>query len=345
MKIAIDVMGGDYAPQAVIEGLKLAMQDFHDVDRFLLVGDEQIIHRQLSEREIDPDQSRLEIVPASQIVGMDEPSSIALRQKKDSSITVAAGLLKDQRADAIVSAGHTGAAVASTVVKVRMLPGIDRPGIATVFPAPPGNFVLLDAGANVDCKPIHLAHYALLGEAYSHFVLGVERPTVGLLSVGEEDGKGNELIKNSTKILKQLPLNFVGNVEGHDMFNNNVDVVVCDGFVGNAVLKCCESLAKTISRLLKENLKKSPVRMAGALLSKNAFRELKELTDHEEYGGAPLLGINGSCIIAHGSSSPKAIRNAIRVSREMVRTELNQQILNKVQDIDWQAIKTPDEAT
>jgi len=338
MRIAIDVMGGDFAPQQNISGLKAAMVDFPQVTKFLLVGEPERMKREMLHQGVPLDHPRIELVPASQWVEMGESSSVAVRQKKDSSITVAAGLIKDKRADAMVSAGHTGAAVASTVVKVRMLPGIDRPGIACVMPAPPGKFVLLDAGANVDCKPLHLAQYAILGEAYARHVLGVAQPRVGILSVGAEDGKGNDLTRESFALLKLMPVNFIGNVEGHDLFVGHVDVVVCDGFVGNAVLKCIESLAKAMSNLLKERLAKTPVRMAGALLSKNAFRELKEITDHEEYGGAPLLGINGSCIIAHGSSSPKAIRNAIRVSCEMVGNRLNEHILKKVQAVDWAAL-------
>ena len=194
---------------------------------------------------------------------------------------------------------------------------------------------MLDIGANVDCKPIHIAQYAIMGAAYSQIVLGVNNPKVGILSIGGEDKKGNELTKESSKILKNLPINFIGNVEGHDLFANNVDVVLCDGFVGNVVLKCCESLAKAITRILKENIKKTPLRIAGAFLLKNAFKELRELIDHEEYGGAPLLGINGICIIAHGSSSAKAIRNAVRVARDMVKNRYNDQILEKISKIDW----------
>jgi glycerol-3-phosphate acyltransferase PlsX len=330
MKIAIDVMGGDNAPEVNIRGLQLAMDDFSDIESFLLVGDEAVVREELARWDIAADNARLEIVHASQVVEMTDPSAAALRKKRDSSITICAELLSGGRADAIVSAGHTGAAVAATVVKTRMLPGVDRPGIAAVFPAPKGHFVMLDVGANVDCKPVHLAQYAILGEAYSHCVLGVETPKVGLMSVGEEEGKGNELTKESAKLLKNVPVNYIGNVEGHDMFANEVDVVVCDGFVGNAVLKCCESLAKAMAGILKERLSVTPLRMAGALLSKQAFRELREMTDHEEYGGAPLLGINGVCIIAHGSSSPKSIRNAIRVAREMVKKQINERIQEKL---------------
>lgn len=194
---------------------------------------------------------------------------------------------------------------------------------------------MIDVGANVDCKPVHLAHYAILGNAYSRIVLGVDKPRVGLLSVGTEDGKGNELTKESAKYLKQMPIHFIGNIEGHDLFSNHVDVVVCDGFVGNAVLKSAESLAKAMSGMLRANLRKNLMRITGAWLSKNAFRELRELTDHEEYGGAPLLGINGVCIIAHGASTGKSICNAIRVSREMVKKQINAYIGKTMDRIDW----------
>lgn len=339
MKIALDVMGGDHAPDSNLAGLAQALRDYPDVERFLLVGDRAVVVPGLERFNLSPADPRLELVQASQVVAMSDPSVAALRAKKDSSITVGAGLIKDGLADALVSAGHTGAAVAAMVVKTRTLPGIDRPGIAAVFPSPSGEFVVLDVGANVGCKPEHLAQYAILGEAYSRYVLGVERPRVGLLSVGEEAGKGNELTRDAFRLLQQMPLDFRGNVEGNYLFRDVADVVVCDGFAGNAVLKSCEGLAKTMSEMLKASLRKSPMRMLGAWFSQDAFRELKELTDHEEYGGAPLLGINGNCIIAHGSSSPKAIRNAIRVTREMVRKDINGRIGERLAEVDWQELK------
>lgn len=332
-------MGGDNAPACNIRGVHQALIDFPHIRKFLLVGDSEIIKRELDHIQPGLDESRLELVHASQTITMTDPSSTALRQKKDSSITVAAGLLKNKQADALVSAGHTGAAVAATVVKTRTLEGIERPGIAAVMPTPTGgSFLVLDVGANVDCKPIHLAQYALLGEAYSRYILRAPEPRVGVLSFGGEDQKGNDLTKNAFKLLKQMPINFIGNIEGHDLFTNDIDVVVCDGFVGNVMLKACESLARAMSLILKNRMRKSPLRMAGAFLSKNAFRELKELTDHEEYGGAPLLGINGNCIIAHGSSTPKAVRNAIRVAAEMVDNRVNEHIIAKVSSIDWQKL-------
>jgi glycerol-3-phosphate acyltransferase PlsX len=330
MKIALDVAGGDYGFAPNLEGLRYAMDDQKDVEQFLLVGPVDEMKAALSSYDLSADDPRLEFVQASQVVEMHEPSSVALRKKRDSSITVAATLLKEGRADAMISAGHTGASVAANVVINRMLPGVERPGIAAVFPSPHGQFVMLDVGANVDATAPQLGQYAILGEAYTRMILGVEKPRVGLMSVGAEDGKGNKLTKAAGEILSQLPLNYIGNVEGHDLFGGGVDVVVCDGFVGNAVLKSCESLAKAITTILKENLQKSPVRTIGAALAKGAFAELKEMMDHEETGGAPLLGINGVCIIAHGSSSAKSIRNAFRVASDMVRKEVNRQVADKL---------------
>lgn len=335
MKIALDVMGGDYAPETNIQGLKIALNDFRDVDKYLLVGQTDRMLACMRENGLAEKDPRYELVHATQVVGMEEPSTTPLRSKKDSSISVCAELMKQGKVDAVVSAGHTGAAVACSVVKNRLLPGIERPGIATAFPSYEQPFIIMDVGANVDCKPLHLAQYAFLGEGYSQILHRKERPRIGLMSVGAEDGKGNELTKQAFSMLKQLPINFIGNIEGKEFFSNTVDVVLCDGFVGNAVLKTCEGLAKSISRTLKESLRKTPMRMAGALLSKNAFTELREIWDHEEYGGAPLLGINGICIIAHGSSSPWAIRNAIRVAREMAQNDMNSRVTAKVAAVDW----------
>lgn len=339
MRIALDVMGGDYAPDVNVQGLKIALADYQDIKKFLLVGDEKVIRRQLKENNLEEDDRRYEIVHASQVVHMDEPSATPLRAKKDSSITVCADLMKKGKCDAVVSAGHTGAAVACSVVKNRMLPGVDRPGIATTFPSSHAKpFIIMDVGANVDCKPLHLAQYAILAEAFASVQLGVQEPRIGLMSVGAEDGKGNDLTKTAFKMISKLPINFYGNIEGRYFFDDQVDVVICDGFVGNAVLKSCEGLARSISRTLKDSMRKTPMRMAGALFSKGAFTELREMWDHEEYGGAPLLGINGNCIIAHGSSSPWAIRNAIRVARGMVQQEMNSRILEKIGAVDWPAL-------
>lgn len=332
MDIAIDVMGGDNAPTAVMDGLALAYDLFPNVN-YLLVGDEEVIKSELARVKLTGKEN-ITIQHASQVVEMSDPSTVALRTKKDSSITVSANLMKKKTVDAIVSAGHTGAAVASSVIKARTLPGIERPGIATTFPTPSGAFVLLDAGANVDSKPIHLVQFAIMGEIYAREVIGIEKPRIGVLSNGEEDSKGNELSKATHKILSSLPINYIGNVEGHDLFEGHVDVVVCDGFVGNVVLKTCESIAKSITSTLKELLTKNALRKTGALLARNAFADFKKIVDYAEYGGAPLVGINGNCIISHGSSSPKAIMNAIRVATELINHHVNDLIVERWEELE-----------
>jgi glycerol-3-phosphate acyltransferase PlsX len=275
---------------------------------------------------------RLEVVHAPEVVRMDDSPAAAIRSKRNSSINVAVGLVKKGEAKAVVSAGNTGAVVASTVLKLRTLPGIERPGICTAFPSPNGHFVLLDAGSTVDCKPIHLVHYAVMGDVYQRHVLGIEKPRIGLLNVGDESVKGNDLTKQTFKLLSELDhLNFIGNVEGHDLFTGRVDVVICDGFVGNVVLKTCESLANMLGDILKSSLQKNWMRKLGYLLSRNAYRELRSIADHAEWGGAPLLGVNGVCIIGHGSSCPRAVRNAIRVAGEFVQHQVNDHIVNRVQ--------------
>ncbi len=325
MKIAVDVMGSDNGPSTIIDGFALAFQNLKDV-QFTLVGKQDIIRKELDRVGLKECEN-ISIVHASQVVEMSDPSVSALRTKKDSSVTVSAELMKSRKIDAFLSSGHTGAAVAASVVKVRNLPGIERPGIATVLPTPLGPFVLLDAGANVDSKPIHLVQFALMGQIHAQTVMGIKNPRIGLLSNGEEKSKGNELSKATAKVLKELPINYIGYVEGSDLFKGKVDVVVCDGFVGNVVLKTCEGLAKSLGKTLKSLLMKNPVRKAGAALSQGAFKEFKEMVDHEEYGGAPLLGINGTCIISHGSSSSKAIKNAIHVAAEFVEHNVNDLIV------------------
>lgn len=338
--IAVDAMGGDFAPGAIVEGIDLALGSVKGIRKLLLVGVNAAIHAELR-RVGRADDPRIEVVHASEVVQMGEPAVVALRGKRHSSITVAVDLVREGRADAVVSAGHTGAAVAATVVRLRTLPGIERPGIATVFPSPSGPFVLLDAGANVDAKPEHLVNYALMGDVYARHILRFENPRVGLLSVGTEDAKGNDLTKQVFKQLSVLSdIDFVGNVEGNDLFAGSVDVVVCDGFVGNVVLKCSEGLARAFGHFLKALLQKSPVRKAGALLSKNAFKEFKALCDADQYGGAPLLGVNGICIIGHGSSSPVAICNALRVAAESVEHRLNERIVQRL-DMLNNAHRTP----
>jgi glycerol-3-phosphate acyltransferase PlsX len=328
MKIAIDAMGGDYAPAVVVEGITAALYDFPDYE-LIVVGHLGKLAYYLEKYGIE-DHPRLKQIHAEQVIEMGDPATEALRSKKHSSMTVCARLLKNGEVDAIVSAGNTGAAVAATKVIVRTLPGIDRSMIATSMPALSGRFILADSGANVDCRPINLVQFALMGEVFAKYLYGVDRPTIGLLSVGGEAGKGNELTKEVYRILSKLPINFIGNVEGNNVFQNAADVVVCDGFIGNVLLKSAEGVMKTTLLLAKELFSKTPARMTGALLGRNAFRELKAFADSEDFGGAPLLGINGVCIIAHGSATAKTVRNAIRAAGESVKFGINDKIISRI---------------
>lgn len=334
--IAVDVMGGDYAPRAIVEGIGEWLASPNDATHLILVGDQGVIEAELDRMGCRGD-ARVSIVHAPDVVSMDDSPAAAIRSKRQSSINIAVDLVKTGEARAIFSAGNTGAAVASTVLKLRMLPGIERPAIATVFPSPEGKFLLLDAGSTVDCKPTHLLRYAIMGDVYDRRVLGISDPRIGLLNVGDESVKGNDLAKETFKLLSQAKsLNFIGNVEGSDLFSGCVDVVVCDGFVGNIVLKTCESLAGALSGMLRECLGRTIPRKVGYLLSRGAFQELHQMCDHSEFGGAPLLGVNGVCIIGHGSSTPKAVRNAIRVSEEFIEHEVNAHIISRVQAISLQ---------
>lgn len=338
MKIAVDAMGGDYAPSAVIKGVAAALHDFPDVE-IVLVGHLQKLSFYLEKYGISS-HSRLSRVHAEEVIEMGEPSTTALRSKRNSSITVAANLVSKGEADAIVSAGHTGAAVAATTVIVKTLPGIERPAIATVMPASEGRFILIDAGANTDCKARNLAQFAVMAEAYSHFAFGLPNPRIGLLSVGEEDVKGNDLTKETFKLLSGMPVNFIGNVEGNDIFSKKADVIVCDGFVGNVLLKASESLAMATISWMKDAFAKNAFRKTGAILARNAFRDLKAIGDFEEYGGAPLLGLKGICIIGHGSSSHKAVKNAIKVAHESIKFGINERIMQRISESGIQIDKT-----
>jgi phosphate acyltransferase len=330
MKIVVDAMGGDHAPKSVIEGTIEALEYFYGFE-VILVGNLNELKPYIETYRLDKNP-RIKLVHAEQFVRMDESSTVSLRQKKNSSITVAASIVGDKKADALVTIGHTGAAMAATTVRMRTLPGVERPAIAVIMPSTEGKFILLDAGANVDCKPQNLAQFAVMGELYSKHVLGVRNPKIGIMSVGDEDIKGNELTKEAFKILTKMPINFIGNVEGNDMFENKADVVVCDGFVGNVVLKSCEGLSKAIQFLLKKAFMKNPIRITSAILGLKAFAELKDISDKETYGGAPLLGINGICIIGHGSSSSKAVCNAIKIAADLVEKDLNGEILKRLKE-------------
>jgi glycerol-3-phosphate acyltransferase PlsX len=328
MRVALDAMGGDYAPQACVAGAVLAIREFRNLEKLFLVGDTDRIRAELAKHNCD--DPRIEIVHTTQVVEMSETAVEGVRRKKDSSISRAVDLIKHGQADAVVSAGHTGAAVAATTIKLRTLEGVDRPGIAALLPTETNLCVLIDAGANTDARPEHMLQYAIMGAVFSRYVLGYKNPAIGLMSIGGEDVKGSEFTKDIFKLLRASSLNFRGNIEGHDLFQNPVEVVLCDGFTGNVVLKSCEATAEAVFHWLKNEIKRSPIRMAGAYLMQGAFRKLKKRTSYEEYGGSPLLGVDGICIIAHGSSSAKAIKNAIRVALESIQTRINPRIVEEL---------------
>ena len=325
MKIVVDGMGGDHAPKVVAEGAKLALAQYSSISRLFLTGDEATLKREFQAAGLR--DRRVEIVHAPSTVEMHEAATVAVRQKKDSSITVAANLVKKGDAEALVSAGHTGAAVAATTVLWRMLNGVERPGIASPLPAEHGTTHILDAGANVEAKPRHLVQYAVMGTVYARAIGGVPHPKVGLMSVGEEDEKGTDFTREVFDMLRHTPgIDFVGNIEGHDLFEGGIDIVLCDGFTGNIVLKSCEATAKIMFKWLKHEIKASPLRVLGAVMSKAAFKAVKARGSYESYGGSPLLGVRGICIIGHGSSSAVAVKNAVRVATEAISRQVNPHI-------------------
>jgi len=331
MRIAVDAMGGDYAPREVVAGTVLAAA-LPSVDTLYLVGDETAIRAELALH--GPVSPKIRIRHAAEVVEMGEAPAQAVRRKKDSSIGRAVEMVKAGEADAVMSAGNTGAAVAASTLKLRTLTGVDRPAIAAVMPTQKHPVVVVDAGANLDCTPRQLVQFALMGSVYSRVILGREHPVVGLLSIGGEDSKGNDVTKKTFATLQKSPLNFRGNVEGRDIFEGDTDVVVCDGFVGNIVLKTSESTASAVVSWLKRELTANWIRKAACLLLRGAFRALKQRLDPESYGGAPLLGINGICIIAHGRSSRHAVYHAIRVAAESVQCHVNEDIVNGIASLE-----------
>src|SRR5271170_3619192 len=328
MRIAVDVMGGDHGCGVVISGAKLALEANQKISRLYLVGDQAAIHAALPARGFR--DHRVKIIHTTEVVEMDDKPAAALRRKKDSSIARAAELVSEGKADALVSLGNTAGIFAAATFKVGRIPGVDRGCIATVIPRQGNEFVLLDAGANVECKPAHLAQFAVMGNVYSREVLKRKNPRVGILSNGTEDSKGNELTLEAFKLCKQLDLNFIGNVEGHDLFKDHVDVVVCDGFVGNIVLKTSESLAVAMFSMLKRELTKNTKRQLGALLAKDAFQAIRRRMDPEVYGGAPLLGFNGLVFKAHASARERAVTSAIRVTVQTVKNHVNEIIAREI---------------
>jgi glycerol-3-phosphate acyltransferase PlsX len=321
--IAIDAMGGDHAPRAEVEGAILAAREFGV--HILLVGIESTLKQELSRH-----RSRnlpIEIVAATDVITMSDSPSQAFRRKKESSMHVAARLVRDRKAEAMVSAGNTGAVMTVARFVIGTLPSVDRPALAAAFPNMKDKItVILDVGANVDSKPEQLRQFAVMGEIYFRAIWGVKHPRVALLSIGEEEMKGNELTREASNLLKQSSLNFVGNVEGRDVFRGNVDVIVCDGFIGNVALKISEGLVEHVQGMLKKAIKSSLKSQIGYALSKEAFDDFRKRTDSSETGGAPLLGVRGITIIAHGRSNPNAIKNAIRVASELCRARVNQKI-------------------
>jgi phosphate acyltransferase len=319
--IALDAMGSDKAPRPEVDGALQAAR--HYGVRVLLVGREPQIRAELA-RHTGLSDLPVEIVHASEVVGMGDKAAQAVRSKRDSSIRVGLRLVREGRASGFVTAGNTGAAMATAKMVLGALPGLDRPSLAAVFPTALGTAaILLDVGANVDCKPDNLAQFAVMGEIYCRQMLGIRRPRVGLLSIGEEETKGNELTREAFQLLKLMPLNFIGNVEGRDLYSGKVDVIVADGFVGNVALKTSEGVANLVRYVLKESLRATITRQVGYLLSRSAFAEFKKRFDYSEYGGAPLLGVKGACIITHGSSNANAIKNAIRVTAEFAQRNIN----------------------
>jgi len=327
-RIALDAMGGDNAPDEIVKGALLAVEEYPTVT-VLLVGREEVLREKLG----GATHARLEIVDAREVVDMTDNALAPLRRKRNSSIRVCANLVAEGKADAMVSAGHTGAAMTSAYKVLGTIEGVSRPALAAVLPNAQDHTVLLDVGANVDSKPAYLREFAVMGHFYAQMILGMREPRVGLLSIGEEEGKGNELTKETFRVLKETGLNFMGNAEGRDVFNGNADVIVCDGFIGNVVLKASEALAEMMSKLIREEITRTVTRKVGALLVKGAFDALKKRTDYSEYGGAPLLGVNGGCIISHGRSNAKAIKNAIRVGRDFAMNHVDTKIREKIRDL------------
>ncbi|MDH7503854.1 MAG: phosphate acyltransferase PlsX [Verrucomicrobiota bacterium] len=328
MRIAVDVMGADHGSKVVVDGARLALKAFPSITALYLVGNRAEINFALAASRFT--DARIEVVHASEVLSMNDRPLVGLRRKKDCSVLRAIDLLKDGKADALISPGNTGGVVAAATIRLRPLEGVDRPAIVAVIPAPENDFVLVDAGANVECRPLHLLQFAIMGSVYAREILRCHKPRVGLLSVGTEEIKGNDLTQEAFKLCKQVDLNFIGNIEGHDFFANRVDVVVCDGFVGNIVLKTCESLATNIFRWLRRELKKNPKRQLGALLAKGAFRTIRQRIDPESHGGAPLLGLNGNVVIAHGSSRERAIMNAIGQAVKALQNRINLVITREI---------------
>ena len=312
MKIAVDIFGGDNSPSALIDGCVEAAKLYDDVE-FIFTGDERVITDYMREKGYG--SSRISIIHAPEMITCGDQPTVAIKRKKNSSLVKALELVASKEADAFVSAGSTGAVLAGATLIVRRIKGVKRPALAPVMPTVKGPVLLIDCGANVDCKPNYLQQFAVMGSAYMKKVCGIDAPRVGLINNGAEAEKGNELTKSAYKLLENTDINFVGNCEARYTMTGDYDVLVCDGFVGNAVLKCTEGVARSVMSIMKQELMASPITKLGALISKSGFKRVKKRMDYTEYGGAPLLGINGCIIKAHGSSNAKAITSAIGQAR------------------------------
>jgi glycerol-3-phosphate acyltransferase PlsX len=328
MKIAVDAMGGDFAPQNVVEGAFLVAKK-HGV-KVVLVGDEDQVSKELS--KYPTSKLPIYIHHAPHVVAMHDSPSTVIRRMKDTSIKIAIDLEKEGQVSGVVSAGNSGAAMALAMVILRKLEGVERPAIATIHPTTKGSTVLIDSGGNVDCKPIHLVQFAMMGDAYAKYILGKETPRIGVLSNGEEEGKGNELTREVHDILSETDLNYIGYVEGRDLNNGEVDVMVCDGFVGNVALKVSEGLWETIHAILKQEAEDNIRAKVAYFLMGRAIRRLEKRLDYAEVGGAPLLGINGNCVICHGSSNGKAMMNAILLASNLAKNRLNEHLIQELKE-------------
>ena len=327
MKIALDAMGSDRSPAVEVSGAVQAVNEYGC--EVVLVGDEAAVKAELAKHKYD--SQKITVVHAPDRIEMCEPAAVSVRRKRKSSIVVGMELLKHGQAEGFVSAGNTGAVVCAATLSLRLLPGIERPGIAIVIPTLVGKSVIIDVGANILPKPLHLLQYGIMADAYCKCILHIEEPKIGLLNVGEEESKGTEFLKEAHTLLSESKLNFIGNIEGRDIYRGSVDVILCDGFLGNVVLKVSESVIDTIAKLLKREIRANFIAKVGAALAMVAFTSLKKKMDYTEYGGAQLLGVDGRCIISHGSSNAKAIKNAIRVAVESREQKLNKHIVEELE--------------
>jgi len=327
MRIAVDAMGGDHAPDEIIAGVLEALGQIDKDDSLVLVGPEGLLREKLAAATYD--KERLTIVDAPDMIGMDEKPVDSLRKKPRSSISVLAKLAKLGQADAVISAGNTGACVAAFQMRMRTLPGVNRPGIAVVFPSPAGPVTICDVGANIACKPVNLYQYGLMTSIYSHSFLGIEAPRIGMMSIGEEDAKGNEVVKKAADLIRSdSRLQFIGNIEGRDIFRGVCDVVVCEGFVGNVVLKLTEGAVDSLFRAIKQELMQEQPQLA--LMFKPIIMRVYQKHDYNEYGGAPLLGIDGTALICHGASKARTIRNAVRTAKTCHTQKINEKIMESL---------------